>query len=365
MAVANKIEPSFFQKLFGRSSQTKPNKLRDANPPAYQSLFPETTEDLSTQKSQVYTTEKKPLVPKEFIRIDGIEIELPIQLNESRAGWYKQKIEEAKEFTEKNKYHQTIREFLKEHAKDSPQTFEVKAKENGNLSIVREKKENQNHGIKFECYMSGKIKSVGNWINGVKEGFRTYYHTNGEIETVYQRKNNLREGMRVEYNEQKKLIKIDHYHKDLLEGTSLRLYSENEQVMTDITYSNNQKNGPEISYYKEGSIESITNWKNNDKEGGLYTFYPDKSIKSFTDYKNGFKEGSSYKFYKNKTIKEHCTYKEGFKEGPETFYREDKTKEQVINWFNNQKHEEAITYDPDGNELKQEMFWHGKRLNIK
>ena len=390
MAKANPTPSGFFNKIFRRSVNENTNQQRGADPPAYSQLFPEKKESILVQKgtqNQPSIKEIKQPLPKDYIQIDDVKIELPPQLNESKALWYKQTIEEAKEFTEKNKFQQTIWEFMKEHAKDSKEVFEVTSQKNGNLITVREKKGSKSHGIKFECYKSGNPKAVGKWVNNTKEGFRTFYFEDYSIQGIYKCKNDYIEGKYVQYNENQSLTKLDNYEKNLLHGTSLSFYPENEKVMIDTTYKNNQKQGPEIEYFENGSIKSITHWNNNKMEGAMYEFYPHQSIKHYSIYQNdlkegedyefhenktikercfykkGLKEGQTYEFYEDKNIKESCFYKKGLKEGPQTFYRTDQTKEQVINWLNDKKHEETITYDSHGKEIKYELFWHGSPIN--
>ena len=94
--------------------------------------------------------------------------------------------------------------------------------------------------IRKEYYPSGKLKSVGNYVDGEKEGIYKEYYENGQLWFE------------------------ENYKKGKLDGLS-KTYYENGQLWIEENYKNDKKNGVYSEYSKTGELRFRDIYKNDKK----------------------------------------------------------------------------------------------------
>jgi len=109
------------------------------------------------------------------------------------------------------------------------------------------------HGNEKGYYQSGRLKSVGKFIEGEIEGTTEIYYEDGTLRARVDIKNSLNEGRAVSYHLNGYKASEQFYFRGKLQGLA-RTWYEGGTLKTSVYYSNGMKNGEFTSYHEIGSI---------------------------------------------------------------------------------------------------------------
>lgn len=160
---------------------------------------------------------------------------------------------------------------------------------------------------------TGKIKSIGGYRNGKKEGVQREYDNNGEVinSSIYNNGIKLAEGI---YDEQGRRQGLWKY------------FFVTGEIKEQGSYKNDKKTGTWKYFFLNGEVEQIGEYVNDLPEGTWRWFYANNQTRLEEEYIDGFEEGPSVEYSETGTIIAEGKYIEGFKEG-EWIYFVGNTKE--------------------------------------
>lgn len=144
-------------------------------------------------------------------------------------------------------------------------------------------------------YPDGKTRSIGNLLNGKKEGIWRTYNNRNIIETIRE------------------------YHDDKLSGISFR-FTESGAVDLEENYKNDMLHGSRSTFLYNGVLKSIENYVNGRLDGELTLFYDGGRMQEKSNFKNGVRDGISTWYNQEEKPTIQYTYKMGVIEGPAKFY---------------------------------------------
>ncbi len=149
---------------------------------------------------------------------------------------------------------------------------------------------------------TGKIKSIGGYRNGKKEGVHREYDENGEIvnSELYTNGILLAKGI---YDEQGRKQKLWQYF--YLTG----------EVKEQGQYINDKKTGTWKYFFLNGDIEQIGDYRNGLAEGTWRWYYENKELHLEEEYIDGYEDGESREYDEQGKLIASGNYIEGFKEG--------------------------------------------------
>jgi antitoxin component YwqK of YwqJK toxin-antitoxin module len=156
---------------------------------------------------------------------------------------------------------------------------------------------------------TGKIKSIGGYKNGKKEGVHREYDNEGNVinSTVYSNDIVLAEGI---YDEEGRRQGLWKFYVDA--GTG--------ELKETGKYKNNLRVGTWKYYFIDGEIEQIGDFANDKPEGTWRWYYPNKQLRLEENYEDGFEEGPSVEFDESGNEVAKGNYVEGFKDGLWTYH---------------------------------------------
>lgn len=108
-------------------------------------------------------------------------------------------------------------------------------------------------GKHIAYYRSGRIKFVGNYVQGLKKGLWQYFWPNGKIREEGVFVENQKDGIWKRFHKNGDLWAEESYSNGLPHGTHSE-YWNNDQVKVTANYSEGQLDGDFISYYANGSL---------------------------------------------------------------------------------------------------------------
>ncbi len=169
--------------------------------------------------------------------------------------------------------------------------------ENNNLSILCEYTNNGLLDGIYSKYTNGKISYEITYDLGVKNGATTYYYNNLDDEL------------------NGRIQKIEMYKEDMLNGFITEYNVKSRNPLYDTHYVNGLKDGKSSIYIYDENDNLINKIENEYKEGKLYNgvenvYYDNKNIKlkSSVTYVNGMKNGISKNYYENGNISYETNY---------------------------------------------------------
>ena len=126
-----------------------------------------------------------------------------------------------------------------------------------------------------EYYDDGQLKSVGNIVNGVKEGLWKEYYEYGPIKSYGNFSNGEKNGEWKEYHENGQLKSIGNFTEDKLNG-EYKMYYNNEELKFSGYMINDKKTGEwKYYYYKIGKLKSLFLFQ-DDKKMDIISVYDGK-----------------------------------------------------------------------------------------
>lgn len=168
--------------------------------------------------------------------------------------------------------------------------------DNGQIAAEYTLKNGKIEGIAKIYHNNGIIKSIGEYVNGVKNGKFTHYDEMGNILTEYNMVNDKANGLATIYVDGLKSQEIMMVN-DMKNGRYVDYYyDENKQLSMKIfgDFINGEKNGLFLTIAYSGSEEDTiqyTNYKNDLKHGECKEYIGPDTIE-IANYKNGVLNGN-------------------------------------------------------------------------
>jgi len=149
---------------------------------------------------------------------------------------------------------------------------------------------------------TGKIKTIGGYRNGKKEGVHREYDENGEVTgaKIYKDGIMLSEGI---YDEQSRKQGLWKY------------YFVTGELKEQGAYKNDKKTGTWKFFFINGDVEQIGEYVQDLPEGTWRWYYANKQVRLEEEYIDGFEDGLSTEYSDSGLVVAEGKYIEGFKEG--------------------------------------------------
>jgi uncharacterized protein len=168
--------------------------------------------------------------------------------------------------------------------------------------------------IRKEFYEDGKIKLVGSYRDGTKQGVFREYDREGNIINSILFENNIKQGEGIVDAQGK-------YQGDW------KLYFRTGELRAEGTYVDGKKEGNWIYFFKEGKVEQKGNYKSDLPSGSWNWFFQDGSTHREDYYRKGKEDGESIEYDREGNLIRKGEYIDGVKMGP-WFYQVNDHKEE-------------------------------------
>jgi len=187
----------------------------------------------------------------------------------------------------------------------------------------------ERHGESKWYYNDGKIKEVGNYVDGKAEGVVLNYYENGALEYEIP------------------------YVNDTING-EVKEYTKSGCLASQMNFVNGKRNGLSKYYYLNGDLHYETTFIDNDRDSVFIEYYHDGSISMKYSMKKGERDGEYKEYYEDGSIKVEGQYKDDESVGEWKWYFED-GKTELEKSFNDkgESHGEVKSYYENG-KLEQE-----------
>ena len=207
--------------------------------------------------------------------------------------------------------------------------------------------DNKLEGKYSSSFLSGSLKSEGNYVNNEASGLWKYYFENGNLKTAgaFEKgksigiwtyyfeqggkrsegllENNMKVGDWTYYFENQEIKSKGKYNQDIREDIWNYFYEDGE-LKAQAYYDNGV--GTYTEFYSSGKLK-MQGLNKNGQSDSLWTYYYEAGEKLARGYyKNGLKTGPWKYFFKNGNISSEGGYEEGSLVGNWIYYHEDGTK---------------------------------------
>ncbi|WKV10832.1 toxin-antitoxin system YwqK family antitoxin [Marivirga harenae] len=218
------------------------------------------------------------------------------------------------------------------------------------------------YGTYESYYISGELKSKGQYINDETYGQWKYYYENGKLKMQGQLKNNSNHGLWSYYFENGEL-RMEGRIYDGQRQSLWKYYYETGIIKSEGEYKDDQKNGLWTNYSENGNLKAKAIYKNGN---GIYKeFYPSGNLKSEGFIKDEQSDSLWKNYYKTGNLKSKGNYKEGAKEGRWVYFYEDGKLSGEGSYVDNLSHGKWVYYHSNGQvsaegaerEGKKEGYW--------
>jgi len=218
------------------------------------------------------------------------------------------------------------------------------------------------YGTYESYYISGELKSKGQYVDNETYGQWKYYYESGSLKMQGQLKDNSNHGLWSYYFENGKLRMQGKIFDGKREG-NWKYYYETGILKSEGEYENDLKSGIWSYYSENGELKAKAIYKKGD---GIYKeFYPNGSLKSEGFIKDEKSDSLWKNYYESGSIKSKGNYKEGAKQGKWTYYYENGSLSGEGEYIDNLSHGKWVYYHPNGQisaegaerEGKKEGYW--------
>lgn len=231
-------------------------------------------------------------------------------------------------------------------------------------------------GIDTTFYESGCPQVVRNHIEGVENGFWTYFNdTSGLIAWQINYFNGEKEGKAIFYRQRQTgtteikvtindaeyslpystyendTVKIEHYKEGILNGVKKEYYWPGSKIKREVNYKQGIFDGSFIEYNTEGNVLQELNYTNGEKDGLWKYYYNDGTLLKTENWKKEVKEGEFKTFYIGGEVQILETYRKGLKEGKFMERYPDNSLKREAYYKKDELIEEHV-FDKNGNEIK-------------
>ena len=194
-------------------------------------------------------------------------------------------------------------------------------------------------------YISGELKSKGQYINDETYGQWNYYYESGQLKMRGQLKNNSNHGLWSYFYENGKLSMQGKIFEGKREG-EWKYFYETGVSKSEGVYKGDVKHGLWSYFYEDGLLKGKAIYKEGD---GIYKeFFPDGGLKMEGFVKDEKSDSLWKNYYESGAIKSKGFYKEGSKDGKWTYFFQDGNKSGEGDYMENLSHGKWIYYHPSG-----------------
>jgi len=228
--------------------------------------------------------------------------------------------------------------------------------------FVSDLKINELYGAYESYYISGQLKSIGEYVDNEPIGLWKYYYENGRLKMKGRLKNNSNHGLWSYYYENGNKRMEGNIFSGLREG-SWQYFYETGELKSEGFYKKDLKNGLWNYYFEDGALKAKALYNNGD---GVYKeFFPDGAIKVEGFIIDGKSDSLWHSYYESGDLKSKGFYKNGAKTGQWTYYYETGDISTVGHFKDNLSHGKWTYYYPNGEieaqgaerEGKKEGYW--------
>ena len=169
-----------------------------------------------------------------------------------------------------------------------------------------------------EYYISGQLKSKGNFLDGVQNGHWQFYYVNEILQSEGNYINGVQDGNWFHYYDNGKIQQKEFYK--LGYPVEIVSYFKNGNIkeesflkhdIEDILNLKNDTEGVIKKYYENGNIEYEENYINGNLSGKWYRFYDTGELWQEVNCANNSFQGLFTTYYKNGNKKSEKIYKDG------------------------------------------------------
>ncbi|MFT5182885.1 MAG: antitoxin component YwqK of YwqJK toxin-antitoxin module [Flavobacteriales bacterium] len=223
--------------------------------------------------------------------------------------------------------------------------------------VNRLNKLGQKKGYWVEYWANGNVKEEGIWSNGVRNGVFKFFRKKSDLDRIEVYKGGklvedadevFMMDIRKEYYENGKLKLVGSYKNGSKQGV-FREYDQQGNIVNSHIYQGNVKSG-------EGIVDPA-----GDKQGNWKLLYPTGELRAQGQYINGLKSGEWKYFYASSKIEQIGNYKEGNPHGDWKWYYETGAVLRQERFRKGKEDGLMVEYSEDGNELVKGEFIDGLR----
>ena len=211
-------------------------------------------------------------------------------------------------------------------------------------------KDGVRHGVFYDYYSDGKIKSERPFTDGKLDGTVKTYFSDGSAESQKEYKNGVEDGIERRWEWRTGELTVDAFYvagqphgrqsrrissnlgnyvevNNYVNGVKSGEFSQtwtNGQPRARGTYTNGVNNGVWVEYGIDGIPERSVTYANGERNGELTTFYANGAVETVTNYVNGQRQGVSKEFYHDTgNLKAEYNYSNNFRDGAYRTYFDD------------------------------------------
>lgn len=201
------------------------------------------------------------------------------------------------------------------------------------------------YGSYESYYISGELKSKGQYVNNETYGQWKYYYESGKLKMQGQLKNNSNHGLWSYYFENGELRMQGKIYEGMRQE-QWKYFYETGILKSSGEYIDDLKNGLWTYYSEVGQLKAKAIYKKGD---GVYKeFYPGGNLKS-EGFIKGEKSDSLWRnYYESGALKSKGLYSEGAKQGKWVYYYEDGNLSGEGEYLNNLSDGKWSYYHPNG-----------------
>jgi uncharacterized protein len=194
---------------------------------------------------------------------------------------------------------------------------------------------------------SGKLLSKGIIdTKGLMQGEWTYYYLSGKVKSVGNYRNDRRQDEWVFYHENDITEQKGNYDKRGKETGKWTWYYDNGNVLREEDFEDGLENGIAVEYARNGDIVSKGTYLNGIREGDWYFNVGDEIQEGV--YKAGEKDGIWKHYFPDKKLRFEGRYVDGAEQGLHRYYYPDGKLKMEGEFSMGKRHNEWKFYDEDG-----------------
>ncbi len=211
------------------------------------------------------------------------------------------------------------------------------------------------NGAWKEYYEDKKLKIEGTYTKDIKTGVWKYYHRNGALEQTGQYNTSGKAiGEWKWYYDNGNLLREETFENGLEEG-EMTEYSIDGKIISKGKYSGGMKEG--MWLYEMGVYKEFGNYKDDLKEGMWKHEYTDNNTKRFEgEFIAGQAAGEHKYYYPSGNLKSKGPCVGGYKNGDWIYYLESGEQEKIITFINDEEYKVngqlVVKKEKDGKEKK-------------
>ena len=178
-----------------------------------------------------------------------------------------------------------------------------------NGSIVGEYSSDKFNLCSVRC-VQDKVKPVGNYKNGKKNGEWKFFYENGNLRYVFNYKDDEFHGECKWFYENGNLKEIGNYIDGKAQGEG-KFFYESGNLQMIVNFKDDKTQGEGKLFYENGNLEKVINYKDDKFQGEVKEFHKNGKLKMVANFKDGKPHGEAKEFYENGNLKSVRNFKDG------------------------------------------------------